>query len=150
MSRYIRFTKLKHLIFPNGGSTSFIETLPNLHHKALFTSPVFSPPKDVRICGDLVFTQYPQIPFPKNTLPWWRVFNLAKNTLEWREFVGIFRDYPLKTRTSKQPNGEIPGYKLIPSHPLKYPRSKQGLKVEIKEIAYFQNFFWKASEYITK
>jgi hypothetical protein len=54
--------------------------------------------------------------------------------------VGISRDYPLKTRTSKQPTGEIPGYKLIPSHPLKYPRSKQGLKVEIKEIAYFQNY----------
>jgi hypothetical protein len=44
--------------------------------------------------------------------------------------VGISRDYPLKTRTSKQSTGEIPGYKLIPSHPLKYPRSKQGLKVE--------------------
>jgi hypothetical protein len=26
-------------------------------------------PKDVGICGDLVFTQYPQILFPKNTLP---------------------------------------------------------------------------------
>jgi hypothetical protein len=24
--------------------------------KALFTSPVFPPPKDVGICGDLVFT----------------------------------------------------------------------------------------------
>jgi hypothetical protein len=35
--------------------------------KALFTSPVFSPPKDVGICGDLVFTQYSQI--PSNTLP---------------------------------------------------------------------------------
>jgi hypothetical protein len=41
--------------------------------------------------------------------------------------VGISRDYPLKTRTSKQPTGEISGYKLIPFHPLKYPRSKQGL-----------------------
>jgi hypothetical protein len=71
----------------------------------------------------------PQIPFPKNTLPWWRVFNLAKNTLEWRGFVGISRDYPLKTRTSKQPTGKIPGYELIPSHQLKYPRSKQGLRV---------------------
>jgi hypothetical protein len=29
--------------------------------EALFTSPVFSPPKDVEIYGDLVFTQYPQI-----------------------------------------------------------------------------------------
>jgi hypothetical protein len=44
--------------------------------------------------------------------------------------VGISRDYPLKTRTSKQPIGEIPGYEIIPSHPLKYPRSKQGLKKE--------------------
>jgi hypothetical protein len=41
--------------------------------------------------------------------------------------VGISRDYPLKTRTSKQPIGEIPGYELIPTYPLKYPRSKQGL-----------------------
>jgi hypothetical protein len=42
--------------------------------------------------------------------------------------VGISRDYPLKTRTSKQPTGEILRYELIPSHPLKYPRSKQGLE----------------------
>jgi hypothetical protein len=41
--------------------------------------------------------------------------------------VGISRDYPLKTRTSKQPIKQIPGYEIIPSHPLKYPRSKQGL-----------------------
>jgi hypothetical protein len=41
--------------------------------------------------------------------------------------VGISRDYPLKTRTSKQPIGEISGYEIIPSHPHKYPRSKQGL-----------------------
>jgi hypothetical protein len=68
-----------------------------------------------------------QILFSKNTLPLWIVFNLAKNTLEWREFMGISRDYPLKTRTSKQPIEEIPGYKIIPSHPLKYIRSKQGL-----------------------
>jgi hypothetical protein len=59
-----------------------------------------------------------------------RVFNLAKNTLEWRGFVGISRDYPLKTRTSKQPTGEISGFKIIPSHPLKYLRSKQGLRDE--------------------
>jgi hypothetical protein len=44
--------------------------------------------------------------------------------------VGISRDYPLKTRTSKQPIGEILGIKIISSHPLKYPRSKQGLTVE--------------------
>jgi hypothetical protein len=42
--------------------------------------------------------------------------------------VGISRDYSLKTRTSKQPMGEISGYEIIPSHPLKYPRSKQGLR----------------------
>jgi hypothetical protein len=40
--------------------------------------------------------------------------------------VRISRDYLLKTRTSKQPIGEIPRCELIPSHPLKYPRSKQG------------------------
>jgi hypothetical protein len=43
--------------------------------------------------------------------------------------VGISRDYPLKTQTSKQPIGKVPGYEIIPSHPLKYPRSKQGLRV---------------------
>jgi hypothetical protein len=37
------------------------------HDEALFTSPVFLPSKDVGICGDLVFTQYPQI--SSNTLP---------------------------------------------------------------------------------
>jgi hypothetical protein len=42
--------------------------------------------------------------------------------------VGISRDYPLKIRSSKQPIGEIPGYEIIPSHPLKYSISKQGLK----------------------
>jgi hypothetical protein len=48
--------------------------------------------------------------------------------------MGISRDYPLKTWTSKQPIGEIPGYEIIPSHPLKYPRSKQGLReVFVKE-----------------
>jgi hypothetical protein len=43
--------------------------------------------------------------------------------------VGISRDYPLKTRISKQPIREIPRFKIIPSHLLKYPRSKQGLKL---------------------
>jgi hypothetical protein len=42
--------------------------------------------------------------------------------------VGISRDYPLKTQTSKQPIREVPGYEIIPFHPLKYPRSKQGLE----------------------
>jgi hypothetical protein len=41
--------------------------------------------------------------------------------------VEISRDYPRKTQTSKQPIGKILGYEIIPSHPLKYPRSKQGL-----------------------
>jgi hypothetical protein len=49
--------------------------------------------------------------------------------------VGISRDYPLKTQTSKQPIGEVPGYEIIPSHPLKYPRSKQGLIVESNLLA---------------
>jgi hypothetical protein len=75
----------------------------------------------------------PQILFPKNTLLWWRVFYLAKNTLEWRGFVGISRDYPLKIRTSKQPIGEIPGFEIISSHPLKYPRSKQGLIIAVMD-----------------
>jgi hypothetical protein len=59
-------------------------------------------------------------------------FYLAKNTLEWRGFMGISRDYPLKTRNSKQPIGKIPRFKIIPFHPLKYPRSKQGLKVKVR------------------
>jgi hypothetical protein len=41
--------------------------------------------------------------------------------------VGISRDYPLKTRTSKQHIGKILEYKIIPSRPLKYSRNKQGL-----------------------
>jgi hypothetical protein len=53
---------------------------------------------------------------------------------------GISRDYPLKTRTSKQPIGEVPGYEIIPSHPLKYPRSKQGLSVMVYvSLAPFQS-----------
>jgi hypothetical protein len=47
--------------------------------------------------------------------------------------VGISRDYPLKTRTSKQPIGEVLGYEIIPSHPLKYARSKQALKMHSEE-----------------
>jgi hypothetical protein len=43
--------------------------------------------------------------------------------------MGISRDYPLKPQTSKQPIGEITKYEIIPSHPLKYPSSKQGLNV---------------------
>jgi hypothetical protein len=38
--------------------------------------------------------------------------------------MGISRDYPLKTQSSKQPIGKIPEYEIILSHPLKYPRSK--------------------------
>jgi hypothetical protein len=100
--------------------------------EALFTSPVFSLPKDVGIyvaiwCSPNTLKS-PQILFLKNTLPWWRVFILAKNTLEWRGFVGISRDYPLKTPTSKQSIRKILRYEIISSHPLKYPRSKQGLK----------------------
>jgi hypothetical protein len=50
--------------------------------------------------------------------------------------VGISRDYPRKIRTSKQPIGKIPGYKIIPSHPLKYPRSKQGLSISYLSYHY--------------
>jgi hypothetical protein len=42
--------------------------------------------------------------------------------------VGISRDYPLKTQTNKQPIEKILEYELISTHPLKYPRSKQGLQ----------------------
>jgi hypothetical protein len=96
----------------------------------LFTSPVFLSPKDVGICGDLVFTQYSQIPF--NTLPqkystMMESFSSSQKYTRVEGICGISRDYPLKTRTSKQPIGGISGYEIIPSHPLKYPRSKQGL-----------------------
>jgi hypothetical protein len=37
------------------------EAVVALHFKALFTSPVFLFPKNVGICGDLMFTQYSQI-----------------------------------------------------------------------------------------
>jgi hypothetical protein len=43
--------------------------------------------------------------------------------------VEISQNYSLKTRTNKQPIGKIPGFDIISSHPLKYPRSKQGLNV---------------------
>jgi hypothetical protein len=80
----------------------------------LFTSPLFSPPKDVEIwCSpNPLKYSFPKIFYHDG------VFNLAKNTLEWRRFVEISRDYPLKTRTSKQPIGEIPGYKIIPLNTL--------------------------------
>jgi hypothetical protein len=46
--------------------------------------------------------------------------------------VGISRNYPLKTRTSKQLIGKIPGFEIILSHPVRYPRSKQGLSAEVR------------------
>jgi hypothetical protein len=49
--------------------------------------------------------------------------------------VEISRDYPLKTRTSKQPIREVPGYEIISFHPLKYPRSKQGLREPSKQLS---------------
>jgi hypothetical protein len=50
-----------------GGDSADQYDIPPKPLKALFTSPVFAPPKDVGICGDLVFTQYSQI--LSNTLP---------------------------------------------------------------------------------
>jgi hypothetical protein len=43
-------------------------------------------------------------------------FNLTKNTLVWRGYVGIYQDYPLQTQPSKQPIGDIPGYGIISSN----------------------------------
>jgi hypothetical protein len=62
------------------------------------------------------------------TLVWWRVFYMDKNAPLWRGFVEIFRDYPLQIHRSKLTSGDFPGLRIIPSHPLKYTRSKQGLK----------------------
>jgi hypothetical protein len=47
----------------------------------------FSLPRDLGMKWDLIFIQYSPIflnIFPKNTLLWWRVFDLVKNTLVWR------------------------------------------------------------------
>jgi hypothetical protein len=48
--------------------------------------------------------------------------------------VGISQDYSLKTQTNKQPIRKISGYKIISSHPLKYPRSKQGLRKVVEPL----------------
>jgi hypothetical protein len=64
--------------------------------------------------------------------------------------VGISQDYPLKTRTSKQTIGKIPGYKIIPSHPLKYPRSKQGLSRLGRMVSPAWRQFGMSTTYITK
>ena len=42
--------------------------------------------------------------------------------------MGIFGDYPIRTRRSKRYTWDFPGFKIIPSDPLIYTRSKQGLK----------------------
>jgi hypothetical protein len=97
---------------------------------------VFPHPENVGIWCSPNTLKSSQILFLKNTLPWWKVFNLAKNTLEWRGFVEISRDHPLKTRTSKQPIRKILGYEIIPSQPLKYPRSKEGLIVLVSHPVY--------------
>jgi hypothetical protein len=39
--------------------------------------------------------------------------------------VGIYREYPLQTRLSKQPIGDFLGCGIIHSDPLKYTRSKK-------------------------
>jgi hypothetical protein len=80
---------------------------------------------------DLVFIQYSQIPL--NTLPqkystMMESFLFSKKYTTVEGICGISRDYPLKIRTSKQSIGEIPGFEIIPSHPLKYLRSKQDPK----------------------
>jgi hypothetical protein len=49
---------------------------------------------------DLMFTQYSLISsntLLKNTLIWWKVFNLAKNTVVWKIFVVMSQDYLLQT-----------------------------------------------------
>jgi hypothetical protein len=72
-----RDTYMLLLLLLHGLSTTmkcmvrFVLALIQLHHeskhalqlfKGLFTSPVFLSPKDVGICGDLVFMQYSPIP----------------------------------------------------------------------------------------
>jgi hypothetical protein len=64
----------------------------------------------------------------------------------WEEFVGISRDYTLQTRPSKQPIEDFPRYK-IPSHPLKYTRSKQGFKTLHHGRVFFSRVFVGIREY---
>jgi hypothetical protein len=62
--------------------------------KVLFTSLVFSPLKDVGICGDLAFTQYSQI--PSNTLPQ-KYFIMMESFLSSQKYTrveGICGDIP--------------------------------------------------------
>jgi hypothetical protein len=48
--------------------------------------------------------------------------------------MGICQDYLLQTRPSKQTITDFPGCRVISSHPLKYTKSKQGLRVEHAKI----------------
>ena len=41
----------------------------------------------------------------------------------------IFGDYPIQTRRSKWPTRDFSGFGIIPSDPLKYTGSKQGLRM---------------------
>jgi hypothetical protein len=60
--------------------------------------------------------------------------------------MAISRDYPHQTRPSKQTIGEILGYRIIPTKPLKYLRSKQDLKyipplfLDIRCIVFCEKF----------
>jgi hypothetical protein len=42
--------------------------------------------------------------------------------------VEISQDYPLKTRTSKQPIREVSGYEIIPSNTLEVNKASEGRK----------------------
>jgi hypothetical protein len=57
--------------------------------------------------------------------------------------VEISRDYSVKTQTSKQFIGKVPGYEIIPSHLLKYPRSKQGRSGSEWHVARAKKIRWR-------
>jgi hypothetical protein len=54
-------------------------------------------------------------------------FLFRQKIWEGRVWEGISRDYFIQNRRSKHTSGDFLGYKIIPSHPHKYTRSKQGL-----------------------
>jgi hypothetical protein len=86
-----------------------------------------------------MFTQYSQI--PSNTLlkKYATMMESFYSSQKYTKVEGICGDIPglsLKIRTSKQPIREIPGYEIIPSYPLKYPRTKQGLTHLTSTISY--------------
>jgi hypothetical protein len=71
---------------------SMADAEPAAQLEALFTSPVFLSPRDVGICGDLVFTQYSHI--PSNTLlqKYFTMMESFYSSQKYTRVEGICRD----------------------------------------------------------